>query len=94
MQYDMKANGKYEDQSTLCQFTPEEHMSQDMHKEQDAFLTSVAVCWGPKITIKDLGPDILNLITDPMNDDPWENEDGTLFPKLDNELAPSEESGD
>ena len=46
----MKANGKYEDRSTLRQLTPKECMSPAMHKEQEAFLTSVSDCWGPKTT--------------------------------------------
>ena len=41
-QHDMKANGEYEDRSTLHQLTPKEHMSPAMHKEKEAFQTSVA----------------------------------------------------
>ena len=41
-----------------------------MHKEHKAFLTSVADQLGPKTMIKDLGEDILNLVLDPLNNDP------------------------
>ena len=41
MQRVMKANGKYEDQATICQLSPKEHMNLAMHKEQDTFLISV-----------------------------------------------------
>ena len=44
--------------------------------------------------VKDLGPDILNLVPDPENTDPWEDEDGPLFPKLDDELEAAEAAGD
>ena len=68
-QHVVNANGEYEVLSTVCPLTPKEHMSLAMQKEQDAFLSSVTECWNPKTMIKDLGPDILNLITDPMNND-------------------------
>jgi hypothetical protein len=42
--------------------------------------------WGPKTTVKDLGPDVLNLTPDLYNTDPWEDKDGPSFPKLDDEL--------
>ena len=42
MQRVMKANGKYEDQSTHCQLTSKEHMCPALHKEKDAFQTTVA----------------------------------------------------
>ena len=44
-------------------------MSPDMHKKQEAFLASVADCWGLKTMIKDPGEDILNLVPDPTNND-------------------------
>ena len=44
MQHVMKANGNYENQSTLCQLTLEDGMSPDIHKELEAFPTSVANC--------------------------------------------------
>ena len=47
-------------------------------------------CWGPKTTVKDLGPDVLNLTPDPDNTDPWEDEDGPSFPELDDELEAAE----
>ena len=49
---------------------------------------------GPKTTVKDLGPDVLNLDPDPDNTDPWEDDDGPLFPKLDNELEAAKAAGD
>ena len=50
-------------------------------------------CWGPKTTVKDLGPDVLNLSLDPNNLDPWEDKDGPLFPELDDELKAAEAWG-
>ena len=89
----MKANGEYEDRSTLRQLTPEERVCPALHKEKEEFLASVCDRWGPKTTIKDLGEDVLNLDPDPT-DDPWEDEDGPSFPELDDELAAAEAAGD
>jgi hypothetical protein len=50
--------------------------------------------WGPTTTVKDLGPDVLNLDPDPENTDPWEDEDGPSFPELDDELEAAEAAGD
>ncbi len=94
MQCVMKANGKYEDRSTLCQLTPAERMCPALHKEKESFLSSVTDRWGPKTTIKDLGEDILNLVPDPMYNDPWEDEDGPLFPELDDKLSAAKAAGD
>jgi hypothetical protein len=44
--------------------------------------------------VKDLGPDVLNLVPDPDNMDPWEDENGPLFPKLDDELEAAEVAED
>ncbi len=44
--------------------------------------------------IKDLGPNSLNLVPDPMNDDTWEDKEGPLLPKLDDKLAPSKAARD
>ena len=41
MQCVMKANGKYEDRSTVHQLTPQESVCLDLHKEMEAFLNSV-----------------------------------------------------
>jgi hypothetical protein len=41
-----------------------------------------------------LGPDILNLVPDPENNGPWEDEDGPSFPELNDELAAAEAAGD
>ena len=43
--------------------------------------------------VKDLGPDVLNLTTDPDNMDPWEDKDGPLFPELDDELEAAKAAG-
>ena len=43
--------------------------------------------------IKDLGEDILNLVPVPTNNDPWEDEEGPLFPELDNKLAAAKAAG-
>ncbi len=62
MQHVMKAHNKVGDFSTICLITPKKQMSQAIQKEQEAFLTSVIDCWGPKTTIKDLGPNTLNVV--------------------------------
>jgi hypothetical protein len=41
-----------------------------------------------------LGPDVLNLVPDPENNDPWEDEDRPSFPELDDELKDTKASGD
>ena len=61
---------------------------------QDTYPASVTDHCGPNTTIKDFGPDILNLIPNPRNDDPWEDEDGPLFPELDDEIAHAKAAGD
>eukprot|EP00804_Cyclotella_cryptica_P004620 CCRYP_006942-RA/>CCRYP_006942-RA protein AED:0.23 eAED:0.23 QI:0/-1/0/1/-1/1/1/0/675 len=90
----MKANGEIEDQSTVRALTAEEHVSAALFQEQQQFLASLEGRWGPKTIIKDLGPDVLNLSPDPDNFDPWEDEDGPSFPKLDDDLAAVEAAGD
>eukprot|EP00804_Cyclotella_cryptica_P025829 CCRYP_002699-RA/>CCRYP_002699-RA protein AED:0.25 eAED:0.20 QI:0/-1/0/1/-1/1/1/0/678 len=90
----MKANGEIEDRSTVRALAAEERVSTALFIEQQQFLASVEGRWGPKTTIKDLGPDVLNLSPDPDNFDPWEDEDGPSFPKLDNDLAAVEAAGD
>ncbi len=40
-QHVMKANCEYEDQSTLHQLTPKEHLYPTLHKGKEAFLTSM-----------------------------------------------------
>ncbi len=44
--------------------------------------------------IKNLGEDILNLVPDPMNHDPWEDQDEPSFPELDDKLAAAKTAGD
>ena len=90
----MKANGEVEDRSTLRLLTPEECMSDALRAEQEKFLASVCDRWGIGTTVKDLGPDILNLVPDPTNYDPWEDEDGPSFPALDEELAAADAAKD
>jgi hypothetical protein len=77
----MKANGKLEDRSTVRALTSEERVNAALFREQQEFLDSVESRWGPKTTVKDLGPDVLNLVPDPENEDPWEDEDGPSFPE-------------
>ena len=50
--------------------------------------------WGQKTTVKDWDPDVLNLVPNPVNNDPWEDEDGPSFPKLDDELIAAKVVGD
>ena len=50
--------------------------------------------WGKKTTVKDLGPDVLNLLPDPENNDPREDEYGHSFPELDDELIATKAAGD
>ena len=78
----MKANGEYEDRSTVRQLTPKERMCPALHKEKEEFLTSVCDQWGLKTPIKDVGEDILNLVPDPTNYDPWEDEDRSWMMSL------------
>lgn len=44
--------------------------------------------------IKDLGPDILNLVQDPENYDPWVDEDRPSHPSLDDKLAATKAARD
>ena len=46
------------------------------HKKQERFLSSITDRWGHGTMVKDLGPDILNLIPDPENYDLWEDDIG------------------
>jgi hypothetical protein len=94
MQCVMKANGKVEDRSTVWLLTPEECLSDGVRQEQEWFLTSHCNHWGQGTIVKDLGPDILNLVPDPTNYDPWEDEDGPSFPALDDDLAAADATGD
>eukprot|EP00804_Cyclotella_cryptica_P017310 CCRYP_020331-RA/>CCRYP_020331-RA protein AED:0.23 eAED:0.25 QI:0/-1/0/1/-1/1/1/0/484 len=90
----MKANGEIEDRSTVRSLTPEECVNAALHQEQQKFLESIQGRWGEKTRVKDLGPDFLNLVPDPENNEPWEDDDGPSFPELDDELADAEASGD
>jgi hypothetical protein len=90
----MKANGEIEDRSTVRTLTEAECVNPALSQEQQEFLTSVEKRWGPKTTVKDLGPDVLNLSPDPDNMDPWEDNDGPSFPELDDELEAAEAAGD
>jgi hypothetical protein len=90
----MKANGKFTNRSTVRNLTSKEHVNAALFWEQEQFLASVEERWGPKTTVKDLGPDVLNLVPDPENTDPWEDDDGPSFPELDDELGAAEAAGD
>jgi hypothetical protein len=85
----MMANGKFEDCSMVRALTSNECISAALFQKQQ-FLASIEEHWGPKTTVKDLGPDVLNLTPDPDNTDPWEDEDGPSFPNLDDELMAAE----
>ena len=50
--------------------------------------------WGVKTMIKDFSPDVLNLVPDPENNEPWEDDDRPSFPELDDELKEAKASGD
>jgi hypothetical protein len=82
----MKANGEIEDHLMVRPLTPKECVSAPLHQEREKFLEAIQWRWGEKTTVKDLGPDILNLVPDPENNDPWEDEDGPSFLELDDEL--------
>ena len=90
----MKANGEIEDRSTVRTLTEAERVNPALFREQQEFLASVEKRWGPKTTVKDLGPDVLNLSPDPDNMDPWEDDDGPSFPELDDELDAAKAAGD
>ena len=90
----MKANGKLENLLTVRALTSDERVNAALFREQQEFLDSVENRWGPTTTVKDLGPDVLNLVPDPDNMEPWEDEDGPSFPELDNELEAAEAAGD
>ena len=90
----MKTNGEIEDRSTVRSLTPEECVNAALHQEPEKFLEAVQGRWVQKTTVKDLGPDVLNLVPDPENNDPWKDEDGPSFTKLDDELTAAEAAGD
>jgi hypothetical protein len=90
----MKANGMTQDRLMIHALTAEECMNAALFREQQEFLASVEERWGPKTTVKDLRPDVLNLTPDPDNTDPWEDDDGPSFPKLDDELEAAGAAGD
>ena len=81
-QYIMKANGEMEDCSTVCALTPKECVNAALYQEQQKFLEAIQDRWGQKMTIKDLGPDILNLVSYPENNAPWEDECRPSFPQI------------
>jgi len=94
MQRVMKTNGEVKDRSTVRLLTPKECVNASFHKEQEHFLSSVTDRCGQGTMVKDLGPDILNLIPDPENYDPWEDEDGPSFPALYDKLTAANAAGD
>jgi hypothetical protein len=70
----MYYEGKWGDQRPFdgSSPTPEECVSAPLHQEREKFLEAIHGRWGKKITVKDWGLDILNLVPDPENNDPWE----------------------
>jgi hypothetical protein len=90
----MKANGEIEERSTFSALMQAERVNPALFREQQEFLASAEKRWGPKTTVKDLGHDILNFSSDTKITDPWEDDDGPLFPKLDDELEAAEVAGD
>jgi hypothetical protein len=90
----MKANGKLKDQSMVRALASEERMNAPLFREQQEFLALMEKRWGLKTTVKDLGPDVLNLDPGPDKMDPWEDDEGPLFPKLDDELEAAKAAGD
>jgi hypothetical protein len=82
----MKVNGEIEDHSTVCSLTPKECVNAALYQEQEKFLEAIQERWGKKTTVKDWGPEVLNLAPDPENNDPWED-DTPSFPKLDDDLV-------
>jgi hypothetical protein len=86
-QHIMKANGEIKDHSKLHSLTPEECVNAALHQEQEKFLEAIHGRWGKKTSVKDLGPDVLNLVPNLENNDSWEEADGPSFPELDDELV-------
>ena len=77
----MKVNGEIKDRSTVCSLTPEECVNATLYQEQEKFLEAIKERWGQKTTVKDWGPDVFNLVPNPENNNPWEDEAGPSFPK-------------
>jgi hypothetical protein len=90
----MKVNGEIEDRSTVCSITPEECVNAALFQEQEKSLEAIQDRWGQKMIIKDLGPDVLNLVPNLENNEPWEDEVSLSFTKLDDELKDAKASGD
>jgi hypothetical protein len=90
----LKANGEIEDRSTVCSLTPKEGVNAALYQEQETFLEAVQEMWGQNMMIKNLGPDVLNLVPNLENNKPWEDDDGPSFPKLDDELDIAKSTGD
>jgi hypothetical protein len=65
-----------------------------LYQEQEPFLEAIQERWDQKMTIKDLCPDVLICVSNPANNEPWEDDDGPLFPKLNDELNTTEAAGD
>ena len=51
-------------------------MNAALYQEQEKFLEAIQERWSQKMMVKDWGPDILNLVLDPENNDQLEDEDG------------------
>jgi hypothetical protein len=72
----MKANGEVEDHLMVWLLSPKECVNTTVHKEQACFLTSIYDHWGLGAMVKDLRPDVLNLV----QPDTMEDEDPLSFP--------------
>ena len=58
----MMANEEIEDHSMDCSLTPKECVSAISHQEWEQFLETIQGRWGQKRTVKDWGPDVINLV--------------------------------
>ncbi|KAL7482201.1 hypothetical protein ACHAW6_007885 [Cyclotella cf. meneghiniana] len=83
----MTANEEIKNRSTVHPLTHEECVSARLHQKWEKFLEAIEGRWGKKTTVRDWGPDVLNLVHDPENNNPWEDDDRPSFPKLDDELV-------
>eukprot|EP00956_Cyclotella_meneghiniana_P018312 scaffold30420_cov55-Cyclotella_meneghiniana.AAC.1 len=90
----MTAKGDVVDRSTVRSLTPEEKVNPVLRAEQGQFLQQITDRWGAPTEAFELGPDFLNLLPDPENYDPWEDDDGPSFPELNDELEAAEAAGD
>lgn len=67
--------------------TPKDCVSANLHKELEEFLSRDYDQWGQKTMLKDLGSNVLTLVSNSENNNPWEYDNGPSFLSLDDELA-------